>query len=106
VSEQQQPYLKKYAFYPKLRKWTVPVHWAMGLFCAFAASQFVPAGLFLLCLFAFMEWWNDKEEKARNPAYLPSGCADWWDSFVTFCPGFGVDLLLNALHIITLRWWV
>jgi hypothetical protein len=106
VGNNKQPYLKKYAFYSLLRKWTVPVHWAYGLFCAFVAWQFFPAGILLLGIFAGMEVWNDKEEKARDPAYLPSGCADWWDCFVTFCPGFGVELLLHTTHIITITWWV
>jgi len=94
------------AFYPQLRKWTVPVHWAFGLFCAFVLWQFAPAGIALLLIFAGMQVWNDKEEKAHNPGYLPTGCRDFWDSVVTFCPAVGTEVLLDMLQIITIRWWI
>ena len=90
----------KYALWPKLRKWTVPIHWAFGFFCAWLAWQFFPAGILLLVIFAGWEVWNDWAEGTRE------GCQDWHESFITFCPGFGVELILHCVGIITIRWWL
>lgn len=101
--KQFQEYLKhreKYALWPKLRKWTVPIHWAFGLFCAWLAWQFFPAGALLLGIFAGWEWWNDWAERTRW------GYLDWHESFITFCLGFVVELILHCIGIITIRWWV
>jgi len=89
-----------------LRKNTTPVHWLYGFFCAFLILEFgIVAGLVMMGIFAVMEYWNDKEEKARNKYYLPTGCADWWEAFLTFCIGYGVLALLHRLGIISIGWY-
>jgi hypothetical protein len=98
---------KTYALLPKLRKWTTPVHWLYGALCAFLIlSNGILAGWLAMGVFALMEIWNDKEEKARNPAYLPSGCADWWEAFIIYMPGHGVLGLLNYIGVVTISWVV
>jgi len=77
VSKKQQRY-KKYALLPKLRKWTTPVHWLYGGLCVFLILAFgILAGWLGMGAFAILEHWNDKEEKAHNPIYLPTGCTAW-----------------------------
>jgi len=106
VSKKQQRY-KKYALLPKLRKWTTPVHWLYGGLCVFLILAFgILAGWLGMGAFAILEHWNDKEEKAHNPIYLPTGCTDWWESFIIFMPGHGLLGILSYIGIITIGWWV
>jgi hypothetical protein len=106
VSNTQQRY-KKYALYPKLRKWTTPVHWLYGGLSAYLIlAHGILAGWLAMGAFALMERWNDQEEKAHNPAYLPTGCADWWEAFIIFMPGHGVLGILSDIGIVTIGWWV
>lgn len=105
--EEYRRHKEKYSLYLKLRKWTVPMHWLYGGLCAFLILPHgILAGWLAMGVFAAVEDWNDKEEKARNPAYLPSGCSDWWDSFIIFMPGHGVLSLLGYIGVVTIRWWV
>jgi hypothetical protein len=67
-------------------------------------SHGILAGWFAMGALAGMEIWNDKEERAHNPAYLPTGCTDWWEAFIIFMPGNGVLALLNYLEVITVTW--
>jgi len=98
-----------------LRKPTTPVHWIFGVFCAVISWQFFFAGFALMVLFAGDELWNDKELLGRQkileehgldsgPLYVPEGCTDWWESFLTYCLSFGVILILNFAHVLTIRW--
>jgi len=54
---------------------------------------------------AILQHWNDKEEKSHNPAYLPMGCTDWWESFIIFMPGHGVLAILSDIGIVTIGWF-
>jgi hypothetical protein len=99
LSKERQEY-NKYALWPKLRKWTVPIHWGFGFACAVLAWQFFPAGMLLLGIFAGWEGWNDWADKTRD------GCQDWHESFLTFCMlFFGVILPLHIARVIAIRWW-
>jgi len=99
VSDNRQQY-NKYALWPKLRKWTVPIHWAFGFALAWLAWQCFPAAIILLLIFAGWEAWNDWAEKSRM------GFLDWHECFLTFCIGFfGPVLILHCIGIITIRWW-
>lgn len=103
MSEQR---YKKYALLPKLRKWTTPVHWAYGGLSAYLIlAHGILAGWLAMVIFACWERWNDQEEKARNAAYLPSGCADWWESFFVFMIGHGVLAILSYIGIVTIGWF-
>ena len=105
ISSNQQRY-KRYALLPKLRKWTTPVHWLYGGLSAFLIlSHGIFAGWLAMGAFALWEYWNDKEEKARNPTYLPSGCADWWEAFFVFTFGYGILAILNYIGIVTIGWF-
>lgn len=113
MSEQKQKQLSRaeaIAEWLRLRKDTVWAHWLYGLFCAFAAWQFFPAGIIFLGIFAWWERWNDQNEKIRRqlhqqPPYKPEGDLDWWDAFVVKIPSFFIILLLNAIGILTIRWY-
>jgi len=99
VSDKRQQY-DKYALWPKLRKWTVPIHWCFGLALAWLAWQCFIAAIILLLIFAGWEAWNDWAEKSRT------GFLDWHECFVPFCVGFlGPVLILHCIGIITIRWW-
>ena len=89
----------------ELRKNTTPVHWLYGGLCAFLIlANGIVLGWLAMGAFAVLEHWNDKEEKAKDPAYIPTGCTDWWESFIVFMPGHGVISLLSYLGIIAIRW--
>lgn len=80
----------------KIRKKTTPVHWIFGFLCTFLIFVFgFPAGWTLMGVFAGMEIWNDYCDGTRE------GCADWWESFLTFTIGQGILALLHCLGIIT-----
>ena len=91
--------IKKLQSWIEVRKNTTPVHWAYGFLCAFLMFPFgILAGWGMMGIFAGMEYWNDYCEGTKQ------GCADWWESFVTFCIGFGVLGLLHCFGIITIGW--
>jgi hypothetical protein len=108
--EQYQEYLKyrdKYSLYLKLRKWTVPIHWAFGIFCVVIFVHCWPAAVVFMLLFAMFEWWNDKNLKENlGKIYKKEGDQDWWDSFFFLCIGVGVALIImDGFGLITIRWW-
>jgi hypothetical protein len=90
---------KLYSFWYKLRKPTVPAHWAFGILCAVIFVHCWPAAVVMMLLFAMFEWWNDKCDHSHQ------GAMDWWDSFLTFCIGTAVALILHGAGLITIRWW-
>ena len=97
---------KLYSLWLKLRKRTVPAHWAFGVLCAVVWWQFFPAAAFLIGLFAFFEWWNDKNMRVRvGDLYKPEGDEDWWDSFVVLCMCLSPMIILNIVGIISIRWY-
>jgi len=91
--------ISRIAWWLQVRKNTTPVHWLFGFLCVFIILSFgILAGWGMMAMFAGLEWWNDYCEGTKQ------GCADWWESFLTFCIGFGVLALLNYLGVITIRW--
>ena len=97
--------LKIYRSWLKIRKGSVISHWLLGILFSVLAVLWFPSAIIMLLLFALLEWWNDKEQIARNPNYLPEGCTDWWDSFVVFCVGLSIDVILNLAKVISIRWY-
>jgi ABC-type Fe3+ transport system permease subunit len=99
-------YRERYSLYLKLRKWTVPIHWAFGILCAVMFIYCWPAAVVMMLLFAMWEWWNDKNLKENlGNDYKKEGDQDWWDSFFTFCMGISVAAILHGLGLITITWW-
>ena len=96
--------MKDYRLGTVLRKWTTPVHWAFGVLCGAIAIQFFPAGLALLAISAGNQIWNDYEEKFHKPNYLPTGCADWWEGFLTFCITMTVAVILSWCKVLTINY--
>ena len=96
-----------YNLWLKLRKRTTPVHWGYGILCAIAAWQFFPAGICLLVIFAGFEAWNDwcNNKNATGCVSKWEGDEDWWDSFLTFCIGFAIAIILDIIGIISIRWY-
>ena len=89
----------------KLRKNTTPVHWAFGFLCAYFMVAFgLLFSLIMMGIMAGDQVWNDWEEKANKPGYKPSGCTDWWESWLTYCIGAGVVALLHHLSIVSVGW--
>lgn len=92
-----------------LRKPTTPVHLVYGLFCVFLIWQFgILVGLVMMAAFFKWEKWNDHNEKMRVEAiglsYVYQGDSDWWESGVSFCLGFFVLGILQALGIVSIGW--
>ena len=86
--------------YLLLRKYTTPVHWLYGIYCAFLILSFgLLAGWGMMGIFALWEHWNDKNQRTHE------GAMDWWESFFIFCIGQGILAILNYLGMITVRWW-
>jgi len=89
----------------ELRKHTTPVHWLYGLLCAFLMLSWgITAGWVAMVAFALLERWNDEEEIRNKLTKKYSGCADWWESFLTFMIGQGILALLSYLGIVSIRW--
>jgi len=99
------PVQDKVAHWIQIRKDTTPVHWLYGLLCALLIFTFgILYGLVMMAVFGIMEYWNDKELRARDPSYLPEGCTDWWESFVTFSVGSGVIALFQGFGLVHVSW--
>jgi hypothetical protein len=99
-------YREKYSLYLKLRKWTVPIHWAYGAICAVFFVDCWPLALALMIIFAMWEWWNDKNLKENlGKVYKKEGDQDWWESLVTFIPGIFLARILDWIGLLTIRWW-
>lgn len=107
--KQYQEYLKyrdKYSLYIKLRKWTVPFHWACGALCAVLFVDCWPLAVVLMALLAWLEWWNDQNLKENlGDIYKKEGDQDWWDCLVPFIGGIAVARILDWIGLITIRWW-
>jgi len=88
----------RYSLWFKLRKWTVPAHWLFGVLCAVVATQYFPAAIVLLSMFAAWEVWNDWCEDSKD------GAADFWDAFFIFCIGLSVAVILNLVGVIGFKW--
>lgn len=97
--------MKDYRLGAVLRKWTTPVHWLLGLFLGLVIIKCWPLALLLLYVFERDERWNDAEEKAHDPTYLPTGCADWWECFAVMMGTFGLEVALDLAGVIAINWW-
>jgi len=82
----------------RLRKKSVIAHWLYGLLCAIVAMMFFPGGIALVVIFAGFEVWNDKCDGSHE------GAQDWWDSFLVFCIGFSVIVILTLCGKVSIRW--
>jgi hypothetical protein len=83
----------------KLRKWTTPIHWLVGLTCAAIVIKCWPAAVALILIFALFERWNDIDHGTSE------GDIDWWDAaFVAFM-GIVVEAILDFIGIISIKWW-
>jgi len=98
---------KDYRLWPKLRKWTVPFHWAYGALCAVLFVDCWPLAVILMALLAWLEWWNDQNLKENlGDIYKKEGDKDWWDALVPFIVGITVARILDWIGLITIRWWI
>jgi hypothetical protein len=79
-----------------LRKNTTPAHWGLGALCAALSYLFFPAGFLLLAVFGVWEHWNDVSENTKQ------GFMDWWESFLVFCIGLAVLVILSFIGKINL----
>jgi hypothetical protein len=89
---------KPYSLF-KLRKWTTPVHWVIGIVCAAIVIKCWPAAVALILIFALFERWDDIDHGTAQ------GDIDWWDAaFVAFM-GIVVEVILDFIGVISIKWW-
>jgi len=93
----------KYSAYQILRKWTTPVHWALGIMCGVIIVRYGwPSGItlssILMVLFLAFEILDDKNHGTHE------GSMDWWESYFTLCATIAVAFILNLVGVIHLKW--